>query len=130
MQGTILLNQSENLHQVEDEEKSRFLRNLLDQMFENTNVVEQIAEIWENDILLPFQKIKIRELLTTYSIQVIDDFDGSLKVFVEGELVGEWLKCKYKLKRDLSRLDRRKQLYLEMSVNCWTAFDAKEIQET
>jgi hypothetical protein len=118
MQGTILLNYNENVHHVEEEEKTRFLRNILEQMG------LPIQEFWADDSLLNIeQKIKLRNLMTTYSIQVIDDRDGHLAILVEGELVGEWHKCTYKLRRDPGQLDRRKQLYLEMEVNCWSLFE-------
>ena len=131
MQGTILLNHSDNTRQVEDEEKSRFLRGLLEQMFENTAIVEKIREIWSSeDPPTIEQKVKIRQLMDSYGIQVIDDLDGNMKIFVDGELVGHWFKCKYKLKRDLSQIDRKKQLYLEMEVNCWSVFESTDTQET
>jgi|SRR5579885_2331594 len=131
MKGTILLNYNENTHQVEEEEKARFLRALLEQMFDNTDVVEQVHQIWPNEGLLsPEQKVKLRGIFTTYNIQVIDDHDGHMQVYVEGELVGEWHKCTYKLKRDLRQIDPRKRLYLEMEVNCWSVFEPQETQET
>ena len=45
MEGTILLNHNDNTRQVEEEEKSKFLYSLLEQMFENTDVVDKIKEI-------------------------------------------------------------------------------------
>jgi hypothetical protein len=128
MKGTILLNHSENTHQVEDEEKSRFLRGLLLQMFEEVpEVVAKIEEIWTDDSPLTIpQKVKMREFMTTYGIQVIDNMDGHMRIIIEGELIGEWLKCKYKLRRDAAQLDPKKQLYLEMEVNCWSVFESSE----
>lgn len=102
MHGIILLNYNENTHQIEDEEKARFLRGLLEQMFENTDVVARIGEIWIDDgPLVPAQKVRMRELMDNFHIQVIDDCDGQMKIYVDGELIGEWLKCKYKLKKIL-----------------------------
>lgn len=121
MKGTILLNYNENTRQVEIEEKNRFLKNLLEQMG------IPIDTFWLNDNSLSVeQKIKLRNLLINYSIQVIDDLDGHLSIYVEGELIGEWHKCTYKLKRDLSQIDPRKQLYLEMQINCWSLFEEQE----
>ena len=109
MKGTILLNYNENTRQVEDEEKGRFIRSILEQMG------VPIMEIWTTDSPLTIdQKIKLRGILATYGIQIIDDLDGFLQVYVEGEKVAEWQKCIYKLKRDLRQIDPRKQLYLEM----------------
>jgi hypothetical protein len=124
MKGTILLNYDDNTKQVEDEEKTRFLKTLLEQMG------VPITDFWTVDTLLSIdQKIKLRGILATYAIQVIDDLDGHMQVYVESEKVGEWNKCTYKLKRDLRQLDPRKQLYLEMEVDCWTIFEEEQPQE-
>ena len=134
MKGTILLNHNENTHQVEDEEKARFLRGLLEQMFEEVpEVMTKISEVWSEDgTLSPEQKVKMRTFMDTYGIQVIDNLDGHMRIYLDGQVVGEWFKCKYKLKRDLAQIDRRKQLYLEMEVNYWTIFEesTEETQET
>jgi hypothetical protein len=130
MKGTILLNYSDDTRQVEDEEKARFLRGILFASFENTDVATQIETIWSSDGPLPAsQKVKLRGILATYGIQVIDDLDGHMRIYLENELIAEWYKCTYKLKRDLRAIDPRKRIYLEMEVNCWSVFDDKEEQE-
>ena len=124
MKGTILLNHNENTKKVEDEEKTRFLRNILEQMG------VPIQEFWPSDEALSVsQKIQLRSILATYNVQVIDDLDGHMQIYVEGEKVAEWFKCTYKLKRDLREIDPRKQLYLEMEVNCWSLFEESEQEE-
>jgi hypothetical protein len=124
MKGIILLNYNENTRKVEEEEKTRYLRSLLEQMG------VPIQEFWATDEPLSVeQRMKLRGLLTTYGIQVIDDRDGTMEIFVEREKVAEWSKCSYKLKRDLRELDPKKQLYLEMEVNCWSLFEETETEE-
>jgi len=134
MKGTILLNYNENTHQVEEEEKTRFLREILTYCFEGIpQVADQIAEIWNTDGPLPAaQKVKLRNILATYDIQVIDDLDGHLKVYLKDELMAEWFKCIYKLKKDLQVTDPRKRIFLEMEVNYWSVFEeqAETEQET
>lgn len=120
MKAIILLNYNENTRQIEDEEKSRFLKTLLDQMG------VPIDDIWVDDSLSIEQKIKLRNVLTMYSIKILDDLDGHMQVYVENELVGEWNKCTYKLKKDKAEIDRKKQLYLEMEISCWTVFEQNE----
>lgn len=121
MKGTILLNYNENTRQIEEEEKARFLKSLLEQMG------VPIQEIWTTDTPLSTnQKIKLRNIIATYNIQVIDDLDGLMQIYVEGEKVAEWSKCTYKLKRDLRQIDPRKQLFLEMEINCWSLFEEQE----
>jgi len=121
MQGTILLNYNESVKQIEEEEKLSFLRNLLEQMG------VPIDDFWTMGTKLSIdQKVKLRTILATYGIQVIDDLDGHMQIYVERELVGEWFKSTYKLKRDLRELDPKKQLYMEMTINFWTIFEEQE----
>ncbi len=131
MKGTILLNYDEDTRKVEEEEKARFLKGILEQCFDNTEVANQIRTIWDVDGPLPaIQKVKLRGVLATYGLQVIDDLDGHLQIYLENELIAEWFKCTYKLRRDLRVMDPRKRIYIEMEVNCWSVFDEKEEQET
>ncbi len=124
MKATILLNHNENTKKVEDEEKTRYLRSILEQMG------LPVDEFWAVEGALSVdQKMKLRVVLATYEVQVIDDLDGHMQVYVEGTLVAEWLKCTYKLKRDLRELDPRKQLYLEMEVTTWSLFEESEQEE-
>jgi hypothetical protein len=121
MHGTILLNKSENTRQVENEEKSRFLRDLLEQIGVPLN------GIWEADEELSVERrIRLRNLFATFSIQVIDDLDGNMKVFVDKECIAEWSKPLYKLKRDYSELDPKKQIFLEMAIKFWSVFETKD----
>lgn len=126
MKGTILLNYNENTRKVEEEEKYRFLRAILEQ------IGIPIEEFWIDDNIIdkPEQRIKLRNMLAKFGVQVIDDMDGHMQIYValddEVQLAAEWFKCKYKLKRDLKELDPKKQLYLEMEVNYWSIFEETE----
>lgn len=127
MKGTILLNYDENTRQVEDEEKARFLRGILEQCFAGTDVAIQVGEIWNVDgPLPPVQKVKLRTILATYGIQVIDDKDGHLTIYLENKKIAEWQKCTYKLIKEPRVFDPKKRLYLEMTIDCWSIFDPTE----
>ena len=112
MKGIILLNYNEDTRQVEDEEKARFLRDFLERCFDSSpEVAEQIATIWSIDGPLSApQKVKLRNILTTYNISVIDDLDGNLKIFLENEPVAEWHKPSYKLKKELQIMDHTENI--------------------
>jgi len=121
MKGTLLLNYDENTKAVEEEERTRFLHSLLEQMGIPVN------EFWTGELNLSVdQRIKLRNILATYSVQVIEDLDGHMQVYVENELVGEWHKCSYKLKKDLRQIDPKKRVYLEMEINYWSIFEEQE----
>lgn len=121
MKGIVLLNYNENTRQVEEEERSRFLRSLLEQMG------VPVEEFWTSDGPLSIdQKIKLRGILSTYNIRVIDSLDGMFQVYVDEEKIAEFDKPTYKLKRDLREIDPRKQLFLEMEISCWSLFEETE----
>ena len=121
MKGTLLLNYDEDTKIVEDEEKNKFLYSLLEQ------IGIPVSEFWKGEISLSIdQRIRLRTILSTYNIQVIDDLDGNMQVYIDNEIVGEWNKCIYKLKKDLRQLDRKKRIYLEMQIDYWTIFEEQE----
>ncbi len=121
MKNVILLNSNENTKQVEEEEATRFVRSVLD------SIGLPIDNIWDEDGVLSVEnKIKLRGILSAYSVQIIDDYDGELRIYVEQQLIGEWKKCEYVLKKDLAQPDPSKKLYLEMHVNYWSMFENTE----
>lgn len=117
MKSIILLNSNENTKQVEEEEKTRFIKSILEIMG------VPIGDIWQGESLSVQDKIQLRALLSTYSIKIIDDSDGKLSFYVENELVAEWNIPYYKMKKDLSEIDPNKKLYKEMHVDYWSIFD-------
>jgi hypothetical protein len=123
MKSIILLNSNENTSLVEKEEQARFVRAILTENFE----IPLIADLWEADGSMTVEnKIKLRTVLSTYNIQIIDDSDGGLQIYCDGKKVAQWNKCEYILKRDLKEKDPAKKLYLEMQINCWSTFDNQE----
>lgn len=118
----ILLNKEENTQQVEDEEKSKFIRNMLEQMG------LPVDEFWTNSDkqLSVNEKIKLREILNAYNVIIIDSLDGHMQMYVENDLVAEWNKPSYKLKTDLRQINPNKRLYLEMTIDCWNIFEQVE----
>lgn len=124
MFGTILLNYSDNTKQVEQEEKNRFLKDLLEQMG------VPIREFWGDELSLSVdQKIKLRNIFNAFKIRVIDDYDSQFSIFVENEKIGSFDKPTYKLKRDLDELDPKKQFYVEMTIVCNSIFENSDISE-
>lgn len=118
MKGIILLNSNENTKRIEEEEKSRFVREIL------LELGLPIEKIWEADDDLSIEsRIKLRGMLLSYNIQIIDSLDGEIQIYHENELIGEWKKCQYVLKKDISQRDPLKKLYLEMHIDNWTIFE-------
>jgi len=119
MKGIILLNHNENTRQVEEEEKQRFLHSLLEQM-------GVPIDFWETGGSLTIeQRMQLRKIFSAYGIQVIDDKE-TMDIYVDGQKVGSWNKPYYVLKKDLSQLDPKKQLFLEMTCEIWSLFEEAE----
>lgn len=118
MQGLILLNYNEDTKKVEEEEKTRFLRDILEQ------IGVPIEEFWADELLLSIeQRKKLRQILVSYNIQVVDDRDGGLFIYVDNEKIAEWRKPIYKLKQNLQEIDPKKKVFIEMTVDQWSLFE-------
>lgn len=118
MEGTILLDAHENTKQIEEEEKNRFVKNILE------TVGIPMEKVWDDKEQLSIEgKIKLRNILSSYSVNIIDDMDGGLKIYVDKEVVAEFKKPFYILKRDNNQIDPKKRAYLEMQITTWSAFD-------
>lgn len=116
MQYTILLDNNENTREIVAQEQAKFIKSVFEilQLPIDFNIEKNLSV---ND------KIQLRQKLAQYYISIIDDMDSGLKIFVEKDLVAEWKKPFFILKKDSSKLDRDNCLYLEMHINCSTIFD-------
>lgn len=120
MRGTILLNADENTNRVEEEEKLRFTKEVLD------NMGIPMENVWaEESSLSVGGKIKLRSILSSYSVTVIDDMGGGLQIYHDRELIAEWRKPSYILKRDFNQIDPKKHLYLEMHIDYTSIFETE-----
>lgn len=111
MTYTVLLDTNTDKRSVEAEEKAKFIRSILAAM-------DIEVEFWspEEATLSVENKIKLREMLGLLGIIILETAEGELQVYFEQKLIGEWRKPFYMLKKDLSQVDPRKKLYLEMHV--------------
>lgn len=116
MRYTILLNRNENKQEIEAQEQSRFVKTILE-------ALEIPVLLNPDEPLSIIDKIKLRKSLETYNISIISDFNDGMKVFANNELIGEWYKISYKLKKDDKQLNLDKKVYLEATMSFWTAFE-------
>ena len=116
MQYTILLNHNENVHKVEEEERLKFIRSVLEAL-----EITQLNECWEPNKyeLSVEERIAVRELLSKYGIKIISDEE--VEIYLDGELVGKFYKSLFKMKQD--KVGDFNTLYLEMNVRNWTIFE-------
>ena len=116
MRYTILLSKNEKTKEIEAQEQSRFVKSIFEAL--------EIPIEWNPDEPHTIDdKIKLRAAINQYSINIISDIDGGLKIFVKSDLIAEWKKARYVLKNDPAQIDPSKRLYLEMHVSFWSAFE-------
>jgi len=121
MRGTILLNHNDNTSLIEREERYRFLANILSEMG------IPIEDIWDEGLDLSVEKrIRLKETLSSYNIDLIEMVDGSMSLYLDGQLIASWERPEYVLKKDYSAIDPRKCLYLEMRVSCSSIFENEQ----
>lgn len=123
MKSVILLNANENTHQVEEEEKSLFVRGVLE------NIGLPLENVWEgDDPLISLQaKMKLRQVLSSYDVLVVDDRDGGLQIYVDKDMIAQWNKPSYILKKDHSQIDPKKKMFLEMHTDTWSVFENTDV---
>lgn len=121
MKYQLLLNHTESTRKIEDEEKTKFLKSILEQMG------VPIHEFWTSDEPLSVeQRIQLRGVLSTYGIQVMDSLDGVMQIYVGGELIAQFNKPTFVLRRDEAIIDPRKRLYTEANLETWSVFEEQQ----
>ena len=121
MKNIILLNSNEDVKKIEEEEKNRFVYNIL------SEIGLDLADTWdENGNLSIDGKKQLRKLLSTYQIEIVDYAGDELKIYCDGQVIGEWRPCKYILRRDLKQVNPTKKLYLEMHIDCSSIFEENQ----
>jgi hypothetical protein len=122
MRYTILIRRDENTKNIEAQEQARFIKTILEAL--------EVAIDYNPDEPLSIEKkIKMRKDLSFYGISIFESPNSNLKIFVEKELIAEWKKPSYKMKKDPSQIDPKKKLYIEMSIEFWTVFEQNDRKE-
>ncbi len=119
MQYTILLDSRANIREVEAEEQTKFV----------VSIIEALEIPFEWDSNTPFSifdKVKLRKVLSQYNISVLDDMSGCIKILLEREQIAVWHKPSFMLKEDLSQIDSKKRLYIEMKCHFDSIYDEAE----
>lgn len=118
MTYTVLLDSNANTRECEDEERSKFIRSILESLSVD-------LEFWPSDktVFTTEERISLRGLLKELDLTIVENVDGSLEVYFERKQIGEWRKPNYVLKSDPKEPDPKKRLYLEMHVTFTSVFE-------
>lgn len=122
MEYSIYINR-EDATKVEEEERDIFIRSVLEA------IGLEFDDIWEEGKPLdPETKLKLWSFLNTYEIDIIHDGDRGYKIYIEGEVVGEWFKPRVILKQDNKALKISKRFFYEMIIKYSSLFEEEEVE--
>lgn len=117
MKSFILIDR-DNFRSAEQQKQHEFVCHVLSQM----GIPEdQLIDCLSEDVkdFSVEQKIKLRALLNKFNVNVIDDRDGGIKIYLDREIVAEWKKSYFFLKEDPDEIDPSKKIYAEMHMDFW-----------
>ena len=114
-----LIIDKEDYKKTEEGEKNKFVKNIL------YEIGISFEEIWPDEGLTVEQKIRLRELLAKYDIDVLEE-DRGISVYHENQLIGRLNKPTYVLRMDPKAIKKSKKWYYEVIYTYWTAFDNLE----
>lgn len=78
-----------------------------------------------NDMSI-IQKAKLRKVLEQNKINIVDNHDGSLLIYLENDVIAEWKIPNFKLHFDRNELNPQKRWYIEIEMDYWSVFDEEE----
>lgn len=121
MEQIILINR-EDISKIDAELKSSFTRDILLQCG------LPVDDVWpEGKVELEVSdRIKLKDLLRKYEVDIIDNFSEGLDIYIEKELVGKWKRLKYELCTDMSVLKPLDRVYAKIYIDIWSIFDQQE----
>jgi len=83
-----------------------------------------LEEIWPEEELTVEQKTELRVLLAQYDVDILDDGDRGLRIYVEDDVVAELMKPRYRMHKDIKARRASQRLFYEMMVKYKTLFGA------
>lgn len=116
MEYTVLLNTTDNRREIESEEQTRFIISIVEAL--------DIPFEWDsNEKFGVLDRIRLRKALAQYNVSVTDDLDGGVKIYLDREKIAEWYPVTWCLKEDLTQIDRKKRLFIEMKCRFSSMFE-------
>jgi hypothetical protein len=106
---------------AETEEKELFIKDVL------TKIGIPLEGVWPEDRLETVEdKIEFRKLMDFYNVDILDDGDRGVKIYVNDDVIAEWKKPKYILRTDYQARRPVDRIFYEMIINFWSMFEGDD----
>lgn len=80
-------------------------------------------DAFEDEDLSILDKAQVRKTLEQNAMSVIDNYDGSVDIYVGEDCIGHWDKPYFKIH---TGLNKRSPIFVEIELSCWSVFDEEE----
>jgi hypothetical protein len=111
----------EDLALAEAEERDLFIKEVL------TKIGIPLEEIWPEEHLETVEdKIEFRKLMDHYDVDILDDGDRGVKIYVDDDVIAEWKKPRYILRIDYQARRPVNRVFYEMIISFWSMFEGDD----
>lgn len=116
----------EDIRSLEIEEQNNFIFYILSTAGVPDDRIEPCIPVESNEMTTE-QRILFRKLCSEYNLSVINDQDGGYRIYVGNTFddslkIAEWFKPTFVLKKDTSVLDKKNQIFTEITFSWWSSF--------
>ena len=125
MKRSILANR-EDVRNIEAELQYEFVAFVLESLGIPPEVLIECFPEGGYDEFDVIHKKRLREYLKKFDVEIVDDRDGGIKIYLDDDVVAEWKKAKFALRRDAKARTPAKKVYSEIFIDFWTIFDNEE----
>jgi hypothetical protein len=122
MKSVFRIDAYDNAKDIEERERSRFVRTVFTQYIKIPPA--KLKDLWDESGTLPIDsKIKLRSILKAYNITIVEAPNGNMKIYLQQQVVAEWLPCTYTLKVDYKSLDPKNRHFTEMTCTTSSIYE-------
>ena len=107
---------------VEEEEKQKFIRNVIEAIS-----IPGFEDVWPEEAEVgPELKIAVRAFLKDFDLDIVEGIDGSVVVYSGDDEIAIWEKPSYVLRVDNKAKRHSEKTYFEMKIKFWSMWDEEE----
>jgi hypothetical protein len=108
----------EDARKVEEEERDAFIKGVLE------SIGIPLDDVWPGKRLANVeQKMDFQKRMEEFELDILDDGDHGVKIYVGEDLIAEWLRPQFVLRTDRKARHPSKRLFYEMTIRFWSMFD-------
>ena len=111
----------EDSRRIEEEERDSFIKGILGE------IGIPLDDVWPSERLGDVdQKIEFQKRMEEFELDILDDGDHGVKIYVGEDLIAEWFKPQFVMHTDRKARRPSKRLFYEMQIRFWSMFEGDQ----